>query len=132
MFNEYFTSIGPELAKQIETPSGVSVLNYTGKCNKHSMFLTPTDKEEVIRMVNSFRNKSLTDCNGVMMKLVKNVIKCISEPVTRICNLSFKYGVFPHKMKIAQNQILPLFKSGENTYLFIYHLQTNFISTAVL
>ena len=80
------------------------------------MFLTPTDKEEVICTVNSCGNKSLTYCNGVTTKLVKNGIKYISEPVTHICNVSFKYGVFPHKKKIAK--ILPLFKSGEK-HLFI-------------
>ena len=83
------------------------------------MFLTPTDKEEVIRTINSCGNKSLTDCKGVTTKIVKNVIKCISESVTHICNLPFKYGVFPHKMKIAK--ILPLFKSGEKP-LFINYL----------
>ena len=47
-FNKYFTSIGPELAKHIETPPGISILDYMGKRNERSMFLTPTDKEEVI------------------------------------------------------------------------------------
>ena len=44
-FNEYFTSIGPELAKQIEMPLAITVLDFMGKRNERSMFLTPTDKE---------------------------------------------------------------------------------------
>ena len=117
-FNKYFTCIGPELAKHIETPPGISVLDYMGKLNEHSMFLTPTDKEEVICTVNSCGNKYLTDCDDITMSLVKNVIEHISEPMTHIqvCNLSFKCGVFPHKMKTAK--LIPLYKSGEK-HLFI-------------
>ena len=96
-FNKYFTSIGPELAKHIETPPGISILDYMGKRNERSMFLTPTDKEEVIRTVNSCGNKYSADCNDIMTSLVKNVIECISEPMTHICNLPFKLGVFPLK-----------------------------------
>ena len=75
------------------------------------LFLAPTDKVEVIRTVNSCGNKYLADCGSIMMSLVKNVIECISEPMTHICNLSFKCGIFPHKMKTAI--VLPLYKSGK-------------------
>ena len=76
------------------------------------------DKEEVIHTVNSCGNKSSTDCNGITMKLLKNMIKCISEPVTHICNLSFKYGIFPQKMKIVIK--LSLIKSGEKNLFINY------------
>ena len=88
-----------------------------GKRYEHYMFLTPTNTEEVTP-VNSCVNKYLTDCDGIKMSLVKNAIECISEPMTCIYNLSFKCGVFPHKMKTA-NKVIPLYKSGEK------HLFTN-------
>ena len=106
--NKYLTSIGSELAKHIEIPPVISVLDYLGKRNERSMFLTPTDKEEVIRSVDSCGNKYSADCDGI-----KNVIECISEPL--ICNMSFKCSVFPHKMKTAK--VIPIYKSGEK-YLF--------------
>ena len=77
-FNKYFTSIGPELAKHIETPPGISVIDYLGKRNERSMFLTPTDKEEITPTVNSCGNKYSADCDGITMSLLKNVIECIS------------------------------------------------------
>ena len=56
-FNKYFRSIEPEFTKNIGTPTGISVLGYVGKRNERSMLLTPTDKEEVIRTVNSCGNR---------------------------------------------------------------------------
>ena len=97
MFNKYFTNVGPEVAKNVETPTGLSVLDYMGEQNKCSMFLTPANKNEVIRTVHSCGNKTSGDCNGITMSLVENVIECISEPVTHACNLSFKHSVFEIK-----------------------------------
>ena len=48
------------------------------------MFLTSANKNEVIRTVHSCGNKTSADCNGIMMSLVKNVIECISKPVTHM------------------------------------------------
>ena len=59
---------------------------------------------------------------------LKYIIECISEPMTHICNLSLKFGVFPHKTKTAK--VIPLYKSGEKS--FIYQLQIDFASTTVL
>ena len=73
-----------------------------GERNERSMFLTPTNKNEVICTVHSCGNKTSADCKGITMSLIKNVIECISEPVNHICNLSFKHGDYPHKMKIAK------------------------------
>ncbi len=36
------------------------------------------------------------------MTVIKRVIEGISKPLTYICNLSFKTGIFPNKMKIAK------------------------------
>ena len=64
------------------------------------MFLTPNNKNEIIRTVHSCGTK--TSADSITMSLVKNVIECISQPVIHICNLSIKHGFFPHKMNIAQ------------------------------
>ena len=33
--------------------------------------------------------------------IMKNIRHCIAKPVTHICNLPFKTGVFPQQLKIA-------------------------------
>ena len=47
LFNNFFTNIGPDLAKQITVPDYVSVLDYLTNKNLKSMFLSPTDDSEV-------------------------------------------------------------------------------------
>ena len=42
---------------------------------------------------------------------MKNVKHCIAKPLTHICNLSFKTGVFPQQMKTAN--VVPIYKSGD-------------------
>ena len=110
LFNNFFTNIGPDLAKQITVPDDVSVLDYLTNKNLKSMFLSPTDDSEVIRVVHNFKNKTSVDSDGLSMKFVKSIIQCIVKPISHICNSSLLSGVFPDKMKIAK--IIPLFKSG--------------------
>ena len=45
------------------------------------------------------------------MKLVKNIIGDIIEPITYICNLSLKLGIFPDVFKVAK--VIPIFKAGD-------------------
>ena len=51
MFNNFFVNVGPELSQKITAPANVSIYDYMGNRNEHSIFLTPVDEEEVIRTV---------------------------------------------------------------------------------
>lgn len=44
-----------------------------------------------------------------LIRLVKKVIDGIVNPLTYFCNLSFKTGTFPCKMKTAK--VIPLYKA---------------------
>ena len=71
MLNRFFISVGPNLAKQINPPAGASVFDYLKNRNDNSMFLSPVDEKEVIRVVESCKNKSSTDAEGLSMNIVK-------------------------------------------------------------
>ena len=47
LFNNFFTNIGPELSKYITVPN----YDYLENRNKHNLFLTPVNEEEVICVV---------------------------------------------------------------------------------
>ena len=47
------------------------------------------------------------------MDTVANVVSVICKPLAHICNISFRTGVFPSKMKIAK--VIPMYKSGTKT-----------------
>ena len=82
------------------------------------MFLNPVDDQEIIRTVQSCKNKMSTDYNDINMLMVKQIITQIVRPFVHICNVYFQTGVFPDKMKIAK--IVPLFKSGEKNVFTNY------------
>ena len=47
-FNNFFTTIGLESSKDITVPANVSIYDYLNNRNKHNLFLTPVNKEEII------------------------------------------------------------------------------------
>ena len=59
MFNRFFTSVGSDLAKQINPPAGAFVFDYLKNRNDNSMFLSPVDENEVIRVVESCKKEKL-------------------------------------------------------------------------
>ena len=93
--NNFFTNVGPNLAKQITLPKkDVSVFYYLGKELHKSMFLSPVDDQDIIRTVQNFKSKMSTDCNDLNMSMVKNIIAHIVKPLMHICNVSFNTGVW--------------------------------------
>ena len=97
-FNEFFVNIGPDLAKNIP----VHVTNYMNIQNDKSKFLIPADESKVITIVRNCSKKSSEDSHNVSMKLLKEIFQYIVETFTYICNLSFKNGIFPDRMKMAK------------------------------
>ena len=84
------------------------------------MFLTAVEESEIIEIAHKCKNKTSTDYIDIDMKKVKEVIHGISKPLTHICNLSFKTGKFPKKMKIAK--VIPLYKTGDKYHFTNYSL----------
>lgn len=75
------------------------------------MFLGGICLSDVLEVVRKFKKRKSTDCDNVDMSLIKEVVNCVLEPFTYICNKSFLTGNFPDKMKIAK--VLPIYKNGE-------------------
>ena len=110
-FNEFFVNVGPKLAKQIKVNNNKSVFDFMKKKNPKTMFVNDTNEEEVFNIVKSFSSKFSTGYDQINMYTVKKVINNIIEPLTVICNLSLRNGVFPDNMKVVK--VVPLFKAGE-------------------
>ena len=118
-FNNFFTNVGPNLAKNISLPENyATIYDYLERKEEHTMFLSPVDDLEIIRTVQNCKSKRSTDYSDIHMSLIKKVITQIIKPFSHICNVSFQTGVFPSKMKIAK--VVPLFKSGEKNVFTNY------------
>ena len=117
-FNNFFTNVGPTLAKHIPLPKDdTTSYDYLEENIEHAVLLSPVGDLDIIRTVQNCKNKRSTDFSDISMNLVKKVISKIVKPFAHICNVSFQTGVFPNKMKIAK--VIPRYKSGEKKFLQI-------------
>ena len=110
-FNDFFVNVGPKLAENIPVHNDINVTNYMVDRNDKTMFLSPVNENEVMNTIQKCKNKTSEDSDNITMKFLKEVFQYILKPFTRICNLSFRDGIFPDKMKLAK--VIPLFKSGD-------------------
>ena len=115
-FNKFFVGVGPDLAKKIRDTGNGN--NATNKTIVNSMFLKETDEKEIIDIVNTCIAKTSIDNNGIDMALVKSIIEYVVKPLTYICNISLKTGIFPNRMKIAK--VIPIYKAGDKHELTNY------------
>uniref|UniRef100_A0A3B3BUC2 Reverse transcriptase domain-containing protein n=1 Tax=Oryzias melastigma TaxID=30732 RepID=A0A3B3BUC2_ORYME len=106
-FNNFFVNVGAKLAEKIPV---VSDMKSKIDCNMNTMFLSGVSPSDVLEVVHQMKNKKSTDCHGIDMSLIKEVIHSILEPLTYICNKSFSSGVVPDLMKVAK--VVPIHKNG--------------------
>ena len=123
-FNNFFVNVGPNLAKQIHPVTAGSGPPTVVERNPSTIFFYSTNKQEITDIVQKFKNKTSTDGNGINMTLLKKVITEVADPITYICNLSLKTGIFPKQMKMAK--VIPVYKSGDK------HLFTNYRPISLL
>ena len=74
------------------------------------MFLQPTNKAEIEKIINSFDSNKSSDIYGMSPRFLKMLSPAISETLSNIFNESFARGVFPDHMKLGM--ITPTFKGG--------------------
>lgn len=117
-FNQFFTNVGPSLARNIPNIREGNVCDYLFNRNEHSMFLTEVTDNEVINLVKNCKSKTSKDCEDISMILLKRVINSIVSPLTDIFNKSFIQGIFPENMKIAK--VVPLYKNGNKNIFTNY------------
>ena len=79
--------------------------------NNHSIFLTPTSKTEMIKLIGSLKNKNSSGHDGISNRILKGITQSISEPLSMIFNKSLEEGVFPSEMKKADTVHLYKIKS---------------------
>ena len=110
-FCDYFSNIGPNLAKKVHASSCSIRWFLTGNF-MNSFFCEPTTQPKILETVKSLRSGTAAGFHNISTWSVKNNIDSIFEPLTHIVNLSIESGIVPDKMKIAR--VIPLFKSGSN------------------
>ena len=113
-FNEFFVSIGPELAKDIH--SDINPLTYVNNIN-NSIVIFDVSCEEVRNIIHSLKNSSAGH-DEFPTFVGKLCVDSYIEPLTFLINSSLRTGVFPSELKLAR--VVPIFKAGDSSALTNY------------
>lgn len=126
-FNDFFVNVGLNLARDIVEPKEKNGLDELIENNLQSLYLSEVSESEVRGTVLNYKSKRSQDCNNIDMSLVKETIEEIIKPLTHICNVSFRTGIFPDQMKVAK--VIPLFKAGNKNdqIIDLYHFFHSFL-----
>ena len=110
----YFANVGLNYSNAI-TKSTVKITDYLKrlKKNEKSMFLAPTNKYEIEKLICNLPNKNSSGYDLINNKLLKLIKDEIAKPLEIIFNQSIACGIFPDKMKLAE--IVPLYKNKSRT-----------------
>ena len=84
--------------------------NYLTNPINESLFLRPTDNNEVLKEINQLKNKATID---IRVSLLKHVKQEVIKGSVIIFNKSFKEGHFPELSKIAK--VIPIYKGDDPT-----------------
>ena len=112
-FCQYFSSIGPNLAKGIQ--SSTSHKTFLSGTFNQSIFLDLATEEEIITIANQFQSGGH---DNIPMSIIKQSINLISAPLTHIVNLAIMHGIVPDQMKIGR--VVPIFKAGDKSIFSNY------------
>ena len=112
-FCDHFANVGKRYSDRVQPPR-VLVETYNEKINMsdNSMFLSPTDKEEIKSIIMNLPAKNSSGHDEISNNLLKKLGPSLLTPIEKIFNKSLNEGVFPDLMKLAD--ISPLFKSKLN------------------
>ena len=109
-FNDFFTSIGPSLAKKIPQQN-VSPMEYMQEKLVNSMFMEPVKEDEVTTIISNLKN-SAPGHDEITAGTLKGVLAAINHPLVYILNLSLSEGLFPDELKIAY--VVPTYKADDS------------------
>ena len=110
-FCKYFTDVGPNLASSIPPPQH-SFDEYLTKNNNNSIYLSPTDEQEVLKLISNFKSKKSTGHDNISSIILKSVAPSISWPLMIAINKSIESGIVPKFFKIAK--VIPIYKAKDH------------------
>ena len=106
-FNNYFASIAETTKKSIKyTHKHFS--DYLSNESDSTIFLQPTDKEEIANIISSLNSSKASGPNSIPYRILFLLKNDISKQLADLFNLSFMTDVFPSVLKTAK--VVPDFK----------------------
>ena len=123
-FCKYFSEVGKTFAENIPA-SQHSFNKYLGT-SKHqqSLFLSPTDPNEINKIINSLKPKKSSGHDLISTHFIKSIKDQICIPLSTLFNKSLETGYVPNIFKLAK--VTPIYKAKDAQEL------TNYIPISLL
>ena len=106
-FNNYFSTIAENLQKNIYSKDE-NFEKYLKNKNNKSIFLTPTDKHEVLETINKIITKKAYGPHSIPFYIFHLIKYNISEILAEIINCMFETGTYCDILKFSK--VIPIFK----------------------
>ena len=115
-FNEYFSTIGSNIANSIDNQFHDHREYLTGSYTD-SMFFGPTTPQQIYSIIHKLKNKK---CNifNIPVRLLKSISDILSPVLCKLINKSILLGTFPNCLKIAN--VIPIPKEGDKLEMCNY------------
>ena len=108
-FIEHFCNIANDLDHSLPC-NNISPIKYVNSCNLKSFYLFPVSINECINLISDLKITK-SEVHKIPVKIFKSLKEILAYPISKLLNLSFKYGKFPKCMK--QARLTPIFKKGD-------------------
>ena len=105
-FNNYFSSVASKLQGRIHH-YGQDYSSYLNR-NAHNFFVSPTDKIELIDIINTFSIRKATGPHSISSDIFHRIKLNVVEPLESIINLSLGKGIYIENLKISKT--IPVYK----------------------
>ena len=111
-FNKYFSTVG-ETIDQKTPQTQKSFTEYLTEPNQKQFILKSVDAYEILCVINKMKLTKACGPSSVPSKLLKEHRFIFSHLLANLINKSFKEGIFPDLLKLAN--VIPVYKKKDNT-----------------
>ncbi|XP_046664212.1 uncharacterized protein LOC124356940 isoform X1 [Homalodisca vitripennis] len=123
-YNRFFINIASNVKPKLNSvaANGLKAMQYVNNCkvpeHKVGLSFSYVTEKIVLDAVSHLSSKYSKDHYGLSNVLLKKIIDCILNPLTRLINLCLAQGIFPDCLKISK--VIPIFKKGKKDDLNNY------------
>ena len=109
-FNDYFSSIGPNLANQHDN-TNFDFETYVKKVESEFTAFQPVTINQVYKLLTGLPSNKATGVDKISSKIIKVASPAIADSLTHIFNQAVTLSSFPDEWKTAR--VIPLYKNGQ-------------------
>ena len=101
-FNDFFSLMIADKVRSEIPDTNYHVFNFLKSRNRNSIFLSPTNPDEVLRVVDYFSETKSADPRSIPVRILKLLKLDIASPISTLINRSFEMGIFPTLLKTSK------------------------------